>query len=120
MEPADQPWKVEFVDFGALAKSLKKTGPAQIRESLRVLRLDLETNGLNVFASDKAKWLGGGLAEYRYRQDPSILIRLFFFVYGNRCFIVLSAYNKKRDSSHSRQQAEIAKARKIMDKLIGK
>jgi len=120
MEPRDQPWTVTFVDFGAVTKSLKKVSVQERSVALRALVFDLETYGLNIFASDRAKWLGSGLAEFRYRKDPSVLIRFFFFIDGIRCFIVLSAYDKKRAPSPSRQQAEIAKARKIMDKIIGK
>ena len=120
MEPADQPWTVEFIDFAAVTKALKKISVQERSVALRALVFDLETYGLTVFASDRAKWLGSGLAEFRYRKDPGVLLRFFFFIDGTRCFIVLSAYDKKREPSHSRQQAEIAKARKIMDKIIGK
>ena len=120
MEPADQLWTVEFVDFVAVTKSLKRLSVQERSVALRALVFDLETYGLNIFASDRAKWLGSGLAEFRYRKDPSVLIRFFFFIDGTRCFIVLSAYDKKRDPSPSRQQAEIAKARKIVEKVLRK
>ena len=59
------------------------------------------------------KSLGNVLAEYRYRLDPNVLVRCFFVIQGEQIFLILSAYDKKRDSTSKRQQREIALAREI-------
>jgi len=88
----------------------------QIATVLAYFRDDLADHGTEIFAQGKAKWLGGGLAEYRFRRNPELLVRLFFFLSGKRLVVVLSGYNKKRDPSDSRQQREISTARKLMRK----
>ncbi len=106
-------WKVEFVDFPKFRKILKRLSTNEFLALLSTLTTDLSDLGLSLFKSDKAKWLGNGLAEYRYRLDPNVLVRCFFVIQGEQIFLILSAYDKKRDSTSKRQQREIALAREI-------
>ena len=106
-------WKVEFVDFPKFRKSLKRLSTKEFLGLLSTLTTDLSELGLSLFKSDKAKWLGNGLAEYRYRLDPNVLVRCFFVIQDEQIFLILSSYDKKRDSSAKRQQREIALAREI-------
>jgi phage-related protein len=117
MEPEYLAWRVEFIEFSAIERALKRLRPNQLRVAVGALVRDFETHGLDLFAVGSAKHLGRGLAEYRYRDDPEVLVRFFFYLEVNRCVVVLSAYDKKRAPSASRQQKEIAKARKIMQQL---
>ena len=111
-------WSLEFVDFGAIRKSLQGLSPQQFATFLDNFRDDVAVFGLNIFSGEKAKWLGGGLAEYRHRSNPDVLIRAFFFIHREQVFVVLSAYNKKRDPSARRQALEIQKARKLQRQTL--
>jgi len=115
MEPDDKPWTVSFVDFKKVERALSKLSPDQLRLALEALFADFKTHGLTLFRTSCAKWLGKGLAEYRYREDPDVLVRFFFYLDQGRCVVVLSAYDKGRAPSQKRQNMEIARARKIME-----
>jgi phage-related protein len=109
-------WIVDIPNPIRVSNGLKGISPEMQLIILDKFRLDLNVNGMNMFALEKAKWLGVGLAEYRFRKDPELLVRLFFFFSGKRVVVVLSAYNKKSDPSRNRQQREIAKAKALMSK----
>jgi phage-related protein len=107
-------WKVEFLDFERIRKRLAALSPTEIDRFLTQLVLDFERRGLAIFETERAIWLGAGLAEYRYRVNPNALVRAFFCVRKEQVFLVLSVYDKKRDPSPRKQAREIAFARKIM------
>src|ERR1017187_4922921 len=76
------------------------------------LREILQRQGINVCSSPFGKQLGGGLFEFRLRED-SLLLRVFCHAYGNQIVLLLSGYDKgKYPGSRRRQQREIAEARK--------
>ena len=110
-------WTLAFADLDALERSLKKLPSDAVLAVVAQFERDLRRYGLEVFNTGAAKWLGGGLAGYRYRRNPDLLIRLFFTIEANQVILVLSGYDKMRDSSHSRQQTEIIKARKALKSL---
>jgi len=110
-------WTVEFHDFEAVEKALKRLTVTQLAEAVIGLKTDLEVFGIDLFEFASARWLGGGLAEYRHRRSPDVLVRFFFCFRDGKCIVVLSAYDKKRSPSKNRQQLEIANARKIMKTL---
>lgn len=110
-------WKFEILDPVALRKSLKQLSQKQYFDLLEHIGASLSILGLRVFQTGAAKWLGGGLAELRYRENPDVLVRVFFCIRNGEFILLLSAYDKKRDPSVKRQQAEIKLARKIMKGL---
>ena len=76
--------------------------------------------------------MGEGLYEFRVRKslrrilttagleppvgasaDRGVLIRVFCTFHGDKIVLLYSGYNKRADPSPTRQQREIAKARKI-------
>jgi hypothetical protein len=107
-------WKVEFVDFERVVKNLTKLSANEFTRFLKEIKIDFEVLGLRIFSTDRAKWLGNGLAEYRYRVNPTVLVRCFFCVRDEQVFLILSVYDKKRDPSAKRQAREIVLARKLM------
>jgi hypothetical protein len=89
----------------------------------------LEHLGIGVCSTEFGKQLGGGLFEFRLRRDLAalavgqettepgahserILLRVFCHAYGDRIVLLLAGYDKGRDPSPGRQQAEITVARK--------
>ena len=47
-------------------------------------------------------------------NSEKILLRVFFCTAGRKIILLLSAYDKGRDDSESRQQREIARARNLL------
>jgi phage-related protein len=94
------------------------------------LREILEVEGAGVCRGGYGKQLGGGLFEFRLRHDAGeilrslgrlardepgserILLRVFCHAHGDRIILLLGGYDKGADSSKSRQQREIALARR--------
>ena len=93
----------------------------------------LGRQGHNVCGSSWGKPLGRGLYEFRvnkslealcneigipvpedYAANPEILLRAFFAVEGARIVLLLSGYDKRKDSSQKRQDREIKDARKLL------
>lgn len=94
--------------------------------------LVLARRGLDVVQTEFGKALGDGLYEFRVRWSPAeiahklgglsaadvgaapeaILLRVFFCTAGRKVILLLSGYDKARDSSDRRQQREIAQARR--------
>jgi hypothetical protein len=107
-------WKVEFLDFERVVKNLARLSADELKRFLGQIKVDFELFGLGIFGTDRAKWLGNGLAEYRYRVNPNVLIRCFFCIRDEQVFLIMSVYDKKRDPSAKRQAREIAMARKLM------
>jgi phage-related protein len=74
------------------------------------LRAILQENGVNVCGSSFGRQLGGGLFEFRLREQP-LIIRILCHAYGDRLILLLGGYDKGQDPSGRRQNQEIAVAR---------
>jgi hypothetical protein len=86
----------------------------------------LQHLGVGVCKTEFGKQLGGGLFEFRLRQDPGaiidqkgrqvpperILLRVFCHAYGDKVVLLLGGYDKGEDPSPKRQQHEIEEARR--------
>lgn len=81
----------------------------------------LQHLGIGVCETTYGKQLGGGLFEFRVRQDAGsvqpglppekILLRAFCHAYGDKVVLLLGGYDKGEAPSKKRQQAEIELAR---------
>jgi phage-related protein len=81
----------------------------------------LQHLGVDVCDTQYGKQIGGGLFEFRVRQDAGsvqpglppekILLRAFCHAYGSRIVLLVGGYDKGEDPSKRRQQAEIEVAR---------
>ncbi len=81
----------------------------------------LQHLGVDVCETKYGKQIGGGLFEFRVRQDAGsvqpglppekILLRAFCHAYGNRIVLLVGGYDKGDDPGKKRQQAEIEVAR---------
>jgi phage-related protein len=78
------------------------------------LREILQENGVNVCGSSFGRQLGGGLFEFRLREE-ALLIRVLCHAYGNRLILLLGGYDKGQDPSERRQNQEIAVARACLE-----
>lgn len=104
--------------------------PAQRRAMGVAMREVLEEMGVGVCETEFGRQLGGGLFEFRLRQDAEevlrrvgkeprraeskgerILLRVFCHAYGDRVILLLGGYDKGRDPKGRRQQREIEGAR---------
>ena len=104
--------------------------PAQRRAMGVAMREVLEEMGVGVCETEFGRQLGGGLFEFRLRQDAEevlrrvgkeprraepkgerILLRVFCHAYGDRVILLLGGYDKSRDPKERRQQREIEGAR---------
>lgn len=82
----------------------------------------LQHLGVAVCETKYGKQLGGGLFEFRLRQDADsmepglppekILLRGFCHAHGDKIVLLLGGYDKGEDPSRKRQQGEIEVARK--------
>jgi hypothetical protein len=90
----------------------------------------LQAEGIAVCRNGYGKQLGNGLFEFRLRHDAAeilrslgkharpepgherILLRVFCHAYGDRIVLLLGGYDKGVDPSRTRQQREIAEARR--------
>jgi hypothetical protein len=90
----------------------------------------LQQEGIGVCRGAYGKQLGHGLFEFRLRHDAAeilrslgkparderrrerVLLRVFCHAHGNRLILLLGGYDKGADSSTTRQQREIAEARR--------
>lgn len=114
MQESKQSWQVQFHDFPQLRKQLGSLNDAQWQRLIRQLVDDLTLFGVDVTATPAGKWLGAGLAEYRYRQHPSVLVRVFIGFQPGRVIVVLGAYDKLRFTAKRYQSQQIARARKVL------
>ena len=95
----------------------------------------LGRQGIDVCAGEWGRPLGAGLYEFRVRrslraitalaglepEDPAgtdrpVLLRVFCTFYGDKIVLLFHGYNKQKDPSQKRQQREIAKARKALQR----
>jgi len=98
----------------------------------------LAERGLDVVETEYGKPLGGGLYEFRLRwtaaevrakavasrirpaaKAEKIMLRVFFCTAGRKIILLLSGYDKGRDSSGRRQDREISRARKAVVSASG-
>jgi phage-related protein len=84
--------------------------PADRRTVGAAMREILQEHGINVCGTRFGRQLGGGLFEFRLREE-GLLVRVFCHAYGNRVILLLGAYDKGRDPSARRQAQEIEVAR---------
>lgn len=97
------------------------------------IRLVLARRGPAVVETEFGKALGGGLYEFRLRWSAAevqrkvegvsaetaaraekIMLRVFFCTSGRKIILLLSGYDKARDPGKTRQDREIARARKLL------
>lgn len=112
---------------------MEKLGSVERIALETAIELVLAERGLDVCKTEYGKALGDGLYEFRLRwtaaevrakvgrvsdataeKSGEILLRVFFCTSGQKIILLLSGYDKLRDSSSKRQQKEIGKARKLL------
>lgn len=127
-------WSVEYVgdSFERFLLSLPAYEQAVLIAAIEHV---LQVHGVDICAGEWGKPLGGGLYEFRVRKslrailaaagvanspshgsDGMVLLRVFCTFHGNMIVVLYHGYNKKADPSKSRQQREIAKARKLHER----
>ncbi len=114
--------------------------PKQLAALAAIERV-LKIKGTDVCETEWGKNLGSGLYEFRIRHSlasvqgmfplpgdwaagdadtdggrGTILLRIFFTTYGSHVLLLCSGYDKRRDPSKRRQRAEIAQARKLVER----
>lgn len=130
-------WTVEFYQDQKgrepCREWMEKLSRTQRDALLTAIDVVLAERGLDVMSTEYGKPLGDGLYEFRLRwtaaevrakagrvcdataaKAEKILLRVFFCTAGRKIILLLSGYDKGRDSSSSRQDREIAKARKLL------
>ena len=130
-------WTVEFYadEHGRepCRQWMEKLGRVERIALETAIELVLAERGLDVVSTEYGKPFGDGLYEFRLRwtaaevrakvgrvsdataeKSGKILLRVFFCTSGRRILLLLSGYDKARDSSSNRQQKEIDKARKLL------
>lgn len=70
----------------------------------------LQEQGIQVCGSAFGRQLGGGLFEFRLREQ-GLLVRIFCHAHGERLILLLGGYDKGKDPSERRQNREITQAR---------
>jgi hypothetical protein len=74
------------------------------------MREILQDQGIQVCSTSFGKQLSQGLFEFRLREDE-FLFRVFCHAHGERLILLLGGYDKGKDPTDRRQQAEIEEAR---------
>ncbi|CAN5317726.1 MAG: hypothetical protein ACSLEW_04820 [Nocardioides sp.] len=128
-------WSVEFYEDASGKRPVEKWMDGLRDAEYLALRAAitkvLEHDGLDLASTAWLKALGDGLFEFRVRHDAPtiealhsagraetpkasarILLRLFVHFHGNRIILMLHGYDKGKDNSAKRQNAEIQEARK--------
>jgi hypothetical protein len=114
--------------------------PAKGLAVLAAVERVLKVHGTDVCETEWGRNLGSGLYEFRIRHPASsirhmfprpsdepapgltgrepakIVLRVFFTTYGRHVILLCSGYDKGRDPSAKRQQAEIVMARTMADR----
>ena len=130
-------WDVEFYED----ENGREPCRDWVEDLSREKRLALETalehvlavRGLDIVRTEVGKALGQGLYELRLRwsaaevarkagavlaeqvsETETILLRVFFCTSGRRIILLLSGYDKAKDTTDRRQDREIAEARKLL------
>lgn len=97
----------------------------------------LAKHGIDICSGEWGKSLKGGLYEFRIRKslkaildsagieippslaaqaDRTVLLRAFCTFHGKKIVLLFGGYNKRRDPSAKRQEREIKRARKALEK----
>ena len=134
---ADARWDIEFYRDGNGREPCREWIQSLSTEKRLALETALEhvlaVRGIDVVATAFGKALGQGLYEFRLRwsaeevahkvgivlggqvtQTESILLRIFFCTSGRKIILLLSGYDKAKDSGDRRQDREIVAARKLL------
>ena len=107
----------------------EELAPRQRRALGFAMKEVLQYRGISVCGTEFGKQLGGGLFEFRLKRDLSgipnsqsstsrtqeldrILLRIFCHAHGTKVILLLAGYDKGKEPSKKRQQAEIELARK--------
>jgi phage-related protein len=128
-------YRIEFYEDGRgnqpVLHWLREELTAAQRRAIGVaMREVLEEMGVGVCKTEFGRQLGGGLFEFRLRQDAEevlrrvgkeprraepkgerILLRVFCHAHGDQVILLLGGYDKGRDPKDRRQQREIDMAR---------
>jgi hypothetical protein len=130
-------WEVEFyADESGREPCRVWMGTLTLQKRIALeeaIRLVLARRGLAVVETEFGKALGGGLYEFRLRWSAAevqrkvegvaaetaakaekIMLRVFFCTSGRKIILLLSGYDKARDPGKTRQDREIARARKLL------
>jgi len=114
---AQTPFTLEFYEDKRGLEPAKRWMDDLDANAQRVLAAALEEvlahQGIGVCGSEWGRQLGGGLFEFRVRND-ALLLRVFCHAYGDKVVLLLSGYDKGRDVSAKRQQKEIERARRLL------
>jgi hypothetical protein len=130
-------WTLEFYEEGGqepvldFLRGLDETKEQALAAALRNV---LAYEGIGVCGSSWGKWVHGapGIFEFRVRQDAAtilrdrglpvpehlkesgtdILLRVFCHAHGKKVLLLLAGYDKGKEPSGKRQNAEIKRARK--------
>lgn len=136
-QPSQPEWSIHFlqtpsgqIPFEIFRKSLK---PAEATVLDICVEEILGRLGNNVCSSTWGKSLGAGVYEFRInrsltalcnelgiqspnflKSDRTVLLRVFFAIEESKIILLLSGYDKGRDSSRKKQQRLIKTARKLL------
>ena len=95
---------------------MKELTPTKRRALGMALNEVLAREGIGVCDSQWGKALGGGLYEFRLRDDDppggKILLRLFFHPFGDKNILLLCGYDKGEHTSKRYQEEQIGLARR--------
>jgi len=93
------------------------------REQRRALgtamREILQRHGVGVCGTEFGRQLGNGLFEFRLREE-GLLLRVFCHAFGDKLVLLLNGYDKGKDVSGRRQEAEIEVARRRLRQWRGR
>ena len=101
------PWNLDYFDIDAFESflvSLDAVPAAVVYEKVTQV---LATYGTDLINRGLVKPLGAGLYEYRIRENPDVLVRVFFEIASGRTILILHFYDKKANSSSNFQQSQI-------------
>lgn len=126
----DDPWRIELAsgDFESFVRSLGEYEQVVLDAAITQV---LAIEGPAICESEWGKALGRGLYEFRIRKSlnaivgtagelrtrggkRSVLLRVFCAFERGRVVLLLGGYDKRKDASGSRQQREIAVARRVL------
>ena len=113
-------WTIELLEEQILADLYDELGSELLKAALESNFQILTERGLGLLQTNMMKSLGNGLYEFRIRKSPELLIRVFMTMIHPNRLVIVSAYNKGRDSSELRQRREIKKARNLIDTIQGR
>lgn len=109
-------WKILIHDDFDYREFLISLGsPSALEVSSRLEKI-LAFQNPTLVPPEWIKPLGSGLFEFRIRAN-GVLVRIFFSYQKGRIILLLGGYDKLRNPSRKRQNAEIALARRRKNRL---